>query len=391
MNNFLTINEIDCVKKRIFLRLDLNVPLENGIISNDFRLKKALPTIEYLNAQKANVIIGTHLGRPKNQESHLSTKQLLPWFKKQGLDISFVANLEELKTLKWNKNRFFLLENLRFFAGEKSDDIVFARQLAQPTELYIDDAFAALHRKDTSIYIVPTLYPPEKRGIGLLIENELYHLSRLRDQMYAPRLLLIGGSKIKTKLPFIQKMLYHSQEIVLLPPLVFTFLKAQGIEVGRSLVEESMLDAAREIIVSAKKCSAKLTFPRDYYVQDADGAYVYRKSLRSTDFGIAIGKQTLEYLSERFSAMKAIFFNGAMGFANKPDTLIPTKELVNLLQASAAYTVIGGGDTVSICQHLSSLESINFISTGGGATLAFIAQEKLPGLEVLSFNKLGKD
>ena len=284
---------------------------------------------------------------------------------------------------QYKPGTLILLENLRFYPGEQTHDVQFAQQLANCADYYINDAFALVHRDDTSITDVPALFNPEHKFYGPLIHKELDTLKHLKHPK-EPYVVLLGGGKVSTKLPVIKNLLEVASTIVLLPAIVFTFLKAEKKEVGLSLVDNALLDEAKNIIHASKTKKANLMFPLDYQValDSLEGPlkYVDADKFPENGIGVSIGPKTLKMLAPLLNDAQTIFCNAAMGFASRPETLEGTYALFKLIAASNAYTVIGGGNTVSAARTIGLEDKFSYCSTGGGATLAYLAGHKLPGL-----------
>lgn len=380
------LNEFNVANKRVFLRSDLNVPMSNGAITNDYRLKQILPTIDLIQKKGGKVILATHIGRPKNHEQNLSTKNLLSWFTERHYSIEFAENLEEAaqKSLQQN-GTILLLENLRFWPGEKSDDKQFAQQLANLGDYYVNDAFATLHRHDTSITLVPQLFAPKKRTIGLLIERELHELQYLLTTPEKPFMVIIGGGKVSTKLPLIKNLFDKINIILLCPAIVFTFLKALGKDVGLSLVDNDALEDSKKILSEAQQRNVRVLFPIDYRIAlntfAGELVYVDAENFPHNGIGISTGPKTRALWTQEIMAAKTLFLNSAMGLTDRPETWHDLYELLKIVAQSSAFTVIGGGDSVAAAQQCGIDTSIDFLSTGGGATLAYLSGEQLPGLQ----------
>ena len=373
--------------KRVLLRADLNVPLDkNQTIINDYRLQMLKPTLDFLLDNDALILLATHLGRPKNHDPSLSTKHLIPWFKKEGYTITFSSTLDNAYQASiQQKKGIILLENMRFFPGEKEYSAPFAQELAQLGDYYVNDAFGLLHRTDTSLVDVPLLFNPEKRSIGFLVEKELSFLTPIRTQPPEPFVIFLGGGKVHDKLPFLKEMIHKKRTIVLCPAPVFTFLYAQGKPVGKSLVDYTALETCKEFIRYTKEHKTRLYFPKDYLVAQGsfDGPlYVAsEKDFPSDAVGISIGPKTLaHFTTEVIAQAKTIFYNGLMGSVTRPETLAPINALFNVFAASNATTIIGGGDSVAAAQLCGVADRITHLSTGGGATLAYISGQSMPGL-----------
>ncbi len=251
----------DLEQQRIFLRADLNVPLSNNTILNDHKLKALLPTIDLIKKKGGKIILATHIGRPRGRDASLSTEHMVPWFTKRGYAVRFEPDLSKVAALSRNHfDEIVLLENLRFFPGEQSDDQAFAHVLFPLADYYVNDAFALLHRHDTSITLLPALFSPQKKTFGLLVEQEFKALNKLKENPPRPFVIVCGGGKVNDKLPLLQAMLATAQTFLLCPAIVFTFMKAQGHRVGKSLVDNSALQAVAAMITKAEKEGVRLVF-----------------------------------------------------------------------------------------------------------------------------------
>lgn len=378
----------DITHKRLFLRADLNVPLKNGVILNDYRLQALLPTLNLIVEKKGKIILATHIGRPKGNDPLLSTQHLIPWFHKHGFEIDFEADFEKAAAKSYEMNgSILLLENLRFFPGEKSYIPTFARTLANLADFYINDAFGSLHRTDTSITQLPLLFPQDKRTIGLLIENELSHLNRLIENPAQPFVAVIGGGKVTDKLPLLESLLDRVQVLLLCPAMAFSFLKALGINVGKSLVDKTAFDQCKNILVKAQQKNVLLLLPVDCIVADGEfeGPLLPHAFLvdefPQNGVGISIGPKTTEIYVREILKGGTIFFNGLMGDVRRPETLNGMKDLLQAMAQSQGFTLIAGGDSVAAAQIMGLADTINYLSTGGGATLSYLSGKKLPGLD----------
>ena len=382
----------DIQNKRIILRADLNVPLENGVISNDYRLQSLKPTLDYIRQHGGTTTILTHIGRPESPTPALSTKHLLPWFKDNGYVVTWCATIQEAQAALINNNQsFILLENLRFFPGEKDHDTNFARDIAQLGDFYLDDAFASLHRDDSSITLVPTFFPPEKRSVGLLVEKELTMLDKLMISSKKPFALVTGGGKVTDKIPLLFNMLNKVTDILLCPATVFSFLYAQGKECGISLIDKNAATSCNEIITRAQQQNVTIHFPLDYQMSldntQGEIVIVDAHNIPHNGIGLSIGPKTIERYSHIIRNAHTIFFNAAMGFPSRPETTVGTQALLHAIAQSNGFSVIGGGDSVAAAQKLQLDGQIDYLSTGGGATLTYLSGQELPGLKVLSHIK----
>lgn len=371
--------------QRVLMRADLNVPLDNAVIMDDFRLTSILPTLHALHKAGAHIILATHIGRPSNNDPALSTKPIAAWLEKHGYSTFFARDLTSARQHSTNPTTTItLLENLRFNPGEKNHDATFARDLAQLGDYYVNDAFGLLHEDDTSITDVPLLFAPEKRTIGLLIEHELEALNHLLTNPQRPFVVIAGGKKATTKIPLLKQLLDHVDTLLLCPALVAAFLQAEGKPYGSAKIEPDAFVAAHTLLEQAQKHGVDLVFPRDYQVayQTRDGALSFKKAdaLTGDDVLIAVGPETLAVWQQIIAQAGTVFLNGVMGFSDKPETRTAAALLFKALQQSAAYTVVGGGDSVAAVRMLGLQNGIDHLAVGGGATLAYLSGKPLPGL-----------
>lgn len=371
--------------KRVFVRIDANVPLSNGAVFDDFRLRAILPTLTLLREKGAKIILGTHIGRPTGYDRKLSTTLLVPWFQQQGFEVTVQRDLAQAQRHSYAiTDTLLLLENLRFFPGEQGRDPLFAQQMKELADYYVNDAFAVLHRHDSSVTLLPALFDQSHRTIGLLVERELRHLTPVRDQGAHPYLVIMGGGKGSDKISLIHHFLSKIDTIVICPALCFTFLKAQGYEVGKSIVDEEQLSAASELVLSARQKGVRVILPQDVLI--ARGSFSGPISVCAVDaipvdaVGISIGPRTVAQIQREIAAAQTVVFNAAMGFFHRPQTLEATKELLQALTIAQGMTIIGGGESAAAAHYFHLAHGINYISTGGGAALAYLSGQELPGL-----------
>ncbi len=386
MSQLLTshLTQLPLENKRVILRADLNVPLHNGIVANDFKIKALLPTINYILEHGAKITLLTHLGRPKGHDPKFSTQPIAHWFNVHGYTTSLLAT-PDAAAIKPNA-QITMLENLRFFAGEKNKDEAFAQQLATLGDLYVNDAFGVLHRDDTSVTVLPSLFKPEDRTIGFLVEQELKALSRLIDSPAEPFVFIVGGGKVHDKLPLIEAMLPRVHTILFCPAISCTVAKALGKGVGKSLVDEGSLPAVAEFIKKAFDRNVRLVIPSDYQVAQGNLqgplSCVCADDFPFDDMAITIGPCTIDCYAQEIQNAKTIFFNGLPGFVDRPKTLQGVAGIFKAMGNSSGFSVIGGGDSVAAAQELGLDDRIDYLSTGGGASLAYLAGQELPGLKV---------
>lgn len=363
----------NCRRKKVFLRIDGNVPIKNGTILNDFRLRSLIPTLKLLQEKEAFVTIGTHIGNPQTKKDllNLSTKPLQEWFKKKGFDNCTV------------------LENLRFNPGEKGLSHSFAQQLAHTMDFYINDAWGTMHRNHTSITLLPKLFAKKNRSYGLLVEKEIQKLSRLKNLPHKPYLVLLGGNKLATKLLLLKQLIQEKSPttVIVLPALAFTFLKASGQPVGLSKIDESLIPLAQKIIQLTNATETELIIPLDftYFENNLHGILkrCNQKEIPDNGIGMSIGPRSLALFKRKIIEAQTIFFNGTMGISSNKETLKPLHELLHTIAQASGYRVVGGGSSILELEKLNLTTHIDFCSTGGGSTLKFITGEPLPGLQVL--------
>ncbi|MBA3751781.1 phosphoglycerate kinase [Candidatus Dependentiae bacterium] len=370
--------------KRIFLRADLNVPLSSdGIILNDYRLVSLKPTLDYLISQDTRIVLATHIGRPHGVDEKKSTKHLLLWFKEQGYSIVWSETIEDAynKSLEQNPRTIVLMENLRFYKEEYGPDDLFAFKLSKLGDFYVNDAFSLLHRDDASIISLPAFYTASEKSVGFLVERELEVLENFNQPQH-PFVLILGGGKVKDKLPYCEPLLDKVDTLIILPAIACTFLKALGQEVGLSLVEESLLDLSRTILSKAAKKGVKIVLPLDYLsaLETVDGERVTLPSIPSNGIALAVGPLSLDLYKKELSEARMIVCNGAMGIKEYPDSMEPFYRLLNIIALSPAYTVVGGGDSVAAVYQNSLENQFSYCSTGGGTFLYYIAHGTLPAL-----------
>lgn len=370
--------------QRVLVRAELNVPFDGKIISSDYRLQQLQPTIDTIIRKGSKIILMTHIGRPEKYDPALSTQLLIPWFEQQGYKVQFVNDLAQAYDESFERmHQILLLENLRFYEGEKNHDKSFVQSLAQLGDFYVNDAFGSMHRTDSSIALVPYEFEKSHRTIGLLVEKELKHLNQLLESNKKPFVALLGGGKLADKIPIIDSLLDKIQTLLLGPAISSTFLHAQGISVGKSLVEPSVLELCIRLLKKAQEKNVTVVVPDDYIIalNEIDGPLQEVSTIPHNGIAISIGPKTVARWSDIIHSAGVVFQNGLIGFANRPET---THGIVQLLQAMAhsqAYSLVGGGDSVGIAIEHNLQDRLSALSTGGGATLAYLAGQSLPGLK----------
>lgn len=389
MKKKLTIRDLELDDSRVFIRVDFNVPLNDpNEIEDDTRIRAALPTIQYAVDKGAKVILGSHLGRPKDQpEEKYSLKPVAKRLSELiEIEVQFspqaIGPEAEALAGRLQKGDILLLENLRFYPGEKKGDPEFAKQLARLADQYVNDAFGTAHRADASIVALALNY--EKRAAGLLMEKELEYLGRLLENPDKPFLAILGGAKISDKIEAIRNLLNHVDRLLIGGAMTYTFLKAMNKDIGKSLYEPDKIVLAGELILSDK-----IQLPDDHVLapEPKEGVPV-RVVKTGEDFGgwmgLDIGPATREKYSNFLQSAKTVFWNGPMGFFEIDAFAEGTNHIARTLAALQSTTIVGGGDSVSAVEKCGVADRITHISTGGGASLEFLAGKELPGVAALT-------
>ena len=391
-----TIRDFNLTEKVVFLRLDLNVPIEDGAITDDTRIRASLPTIQYALEQKAKLVLASHLGRPKSSDD--KQYSLEPVAKRLSellkVDVLLVEepSSEAVKALLagMKRNQILLLENVRFEKGETENSESFAKQLASYTEIYINDAFGASHRAHATIEALPALL--KYKGIGFLIEKEIRMLDALLENPQKPYWAILGGAKVSDKIAVIEKLLDVVDGLIVGGAMAYTFLKAKNTEVGSSLVETEKINYAREMIARTQARGKKLLLPVDHVVATSIKGKEFRvTSSSSIDpgwMGVDIGPKTLREYAQALKSAKTIFWNGPMGVFENPEFAKGTFGVAEALAENSGLRIVGGGDSAAAAEASGFAEKMTHISTGGGASLEYLQGDPLPGLEVLR-NKRG--
>ena len=390
------LSTIDVAGKRVFLRCDLNVPLKEGVIKDDGRIKASLPTIQLLLEKGASIVIAAHLGRPKGEaKPELSLapvakrlSELLGFEVKFTGEVTGAAVTTAAESLK--AGEILLLENIRFSAAETSkeeserEDL--ACQLAKLADAYVGDGFGAVHRKHASVFDLPKLLP---HVAGTLVAAEVEVLKKLTQNPERPYGVVLGGAKVSDKLGVIENLLGKVDVLAIGGGMVFTFLKAQGKEIGTSLVEIEMLDVVKGLIESAKKNGVKLVLPTDIVVAptfsaDATPTLVSADAIPADHMGLDIGPESAAAFAVEIEKCKTVFWNGPMGVFEFANFAAGTKTVATALTKVSGISVVGGGDSAAAVRALGFADSeFGYISTGGGASLEYLEGKELPGLQAL--------
>ena len=390
------LSTIDVAGKRVFLRCDLNVPLKEGVIKDDGRIKASLPTIQLLLEKGASLVIAAHLGRPKGEaKPELSLApvakrlaELLGREVKFNGDVTGTAVTTAAESL--HAGEILLLENIRFSAAETSKEgserAEFAGELAKLADFYVGDGFGAVHRKHASVFDLPKLLP---HAAGTLVAAEVQVLKKLTQDPERPYGVVLGGAKVSDKLGVIENLLGKVDVLAIGGGMVFTFLKAQGKEIGTSLVEAEMLDVVKGLIATAEKNGVKLVLPTDIVVAptfaaDATPTIVAADAIPADQMGLDIGPVSAQAFAAEIVKCKTVFWNGPMGVFEFPNFAAGTKVVAQALTEVSGISVVGGGDSAAAVRALGFADSeFGYISTGGGASLEYLEGKELPGLEAL--------
>jgi len=374
---------LDVAGKRVFLRCDLNVPLKEGVITDDGRIRASLPTIKNLLERGASIVIGAHLGRPKGESK--PELSLAPVAKRLeellGQSVDFISN---------NGAAVTLLENLRFNAAETSKDdserSAYAKELAAHADLYVGDGFGAVHRKHASVYDLASLLP---NAAGFLIQAEVEVLKKLTQSPERPYGVVLGGAKVSDKIGVISNLLSKVDVMAIGGGMVFTFLAASGKEIGNSLVETDLIPTVKELIATAASKGVTLVLPTDIVVapefnQAAKPTVVAADQMPSDQIGLDIGPESATAFADAIAKCKTVFWNGPMGVFEFANFAHGTKVVAQALTEVDGISVVGGGDSAAAVRALGFKDSdFGYISTGGGASLEYLEGKVLPGLQAL--------
>lgn len=378
--NKLCVQDLDIRGKRVLIRVDFNVPLKDGKITDDTRIQEALPTIQYILKEGGKAILMSHLGRPKGKEKKLSLEVVKHRLSELlGIDVAF-ADLETASQVK--DFRVLLLENLRFYPEEEDPTPTFVNQLASLGHLYVNDAFGTAHRKHASTYDLAKCFPG-KAAAGYLMQKEVAFLENLIKEPKKPFYAIIGGAKVSSKLGVLKSLLGKVDVFFIGGGMAYTFLKAQGLEIGDSLFEKESLEEAKNLLNS----KTKIHLPIDFVIAKEFKESAEPKIVQSIPKGwqsLDIGPKTLEIWKIAVQDASTVFWNGPLGVFEFPAFAKGTNEIAKIISTLSAVTVVGGGDSVAAVNALGISNKFSHISTGGGASLEFLEFGNLPGINALT-------
>ena len=389
--DFRSINELKLNGRRVFVRVDLNVPLSDGRVTDDTRIRASLPTIKQALERKARIALASHLGRPKGQvKPELSLEPV-------GVRLAEILGCEVLLTddcvgdgarkvvNDLREGQIALLENLRFHAEEQANDETFARELAQMVDVYVNDAFGAAHRAHASVSALPRVM--KDKGIGLLMEKEIAALNRIRTSAPRPFVAVLGGAKVSDKIGIIEALLERVDSLLIGGAMANTFLAARGLDLGKSKIESEKLALARSLMAKADDRDVQLLLPVDLVVAESsdvtEGRAVAAEQVPEQCMALDVGPETVKRFKEKILRANAVFWNGPLGMFEREPFAAGTIQTARHVADCSGFTVVGGGDSLAAINRSGLADHIDHVSTGGGASLEFLEGRLMPGLEAM--------
>jgi phosphoglycerate kinase len=382
----------DLAGKRVLVRVDFNVPLADGHVADDTRIRAALPTIHELLHRGASLVLVSHLGRPKDREPELSIRPAADRFAElSGVDVTLAPGVvgEDVTAFARNLSpgQVLVLENVRYEPGETKNDPALAKALAELADVYVNDAFGAAHRAHASTEGVAHLMP--EHAAGRLLEREVSMLSKLLQDPDRPLVAMLGGAKVSDKIAVIERFLQVADSILIGGAMCFPFLAAEGHSVGRSLCEDDDVELARRALAAVEGARARIVLPVDLVIADRFAAEAESRTLDGVDvpegwMGLDIGPRTAEAYAAEVAGAGTVFWNGPMGAFELEPFAGGTRAVAEAVAAAPGTTVVGGGDSVAALQRFGLADQVSHLSTGGGAALELIEGKRLPGVEALA-------
>ncbi len=393
-----TIDDFNFAGKKAIVRVDFNVPLNDKFeITDDTRIRAAVPTIKKILNDGGSAILMSHLGRPKNgPEEKYSLKHLVPDLKeKLGTDVLFADDCigEQAKKMAaaLKPGQVLLLENLRFYKEETKGDEAFAKKLADLAEVYVNDAFGTAHRAHASTTIIAKFFPKERKMFGYIMANEIKNINKVLEEGEHPFTAILGGAKVSGKIEIINRLLEKVDNLIIGGGMMFTFIKALGGKVGSSLVEEDLIETAQKAIVKADELGVNIYLPvdtvaADKFAEDANTQVVKAAEIPDGWMGLDIGPETIKKFSEVIEGSSTLLWNGPMGVFEMEKFAKGTVEVAMALARATekgAFSLVGGGDSVAAVNKFHLQDKVSYVSTGGGAMLEYIEGKKLPGIAAI--------
>ncbi len=388
-----TIRDIELKGKKVIVRCDFNVPQKDGAITDDNRIKAALPTINYLREQGAKVILMSHLGRPKGEpKMEFTLKPVAERLSRLlGAEVKFqscpqvVCDTIREMAASLNEGEVMLLENVRFRKEETDNGAEFAKELSELGEIFVQEAFGTAHRAHASTAGIADYLPAVS---GFLIEKEVKFLGDALESPERPFVAIMGGAKVGDKIPVIENLLKKVDTLIIGGGMSYTFFKAMGLEIGTSILDEANIDLASQLIEKAEAAGVKLLLPVDVvcakeFANDTETKLTAREDIPADMMGLDIGPATVELYGKALKEAKTIVWNGPLGVFEMPTFEKGTKAIAEILAESAATTIIGGGDSAAAAEQFGLADKMSHISTGGGASLEFLEGKVLPGIAVI--------
>ncbi len=387
-----TVRDIDLKNKRVLMRADFNVPVKDGVITDDTRIRAALPTIKYiLDQEGVSLVLMSHLGRPKGSvKPELSLRPVAKHLSNLlGREVKMAPDCigEEVEKMakELGAGEVLLLENLRFHAEEEKNDSEFAKKLASLGEIYVNDAFGTAHRAHASTEGVAHYLPAVA---GFLMEKEIKFLGGVIENPEKPFVAIIGGAKVSTKIGVLESLLKNVNTLIIGGGMSYTFLKVLGHSIGKSLLEEEFLDTAKKLLDKASELGVKVLLPQDHLVasefsENAEAEYVGSVDIPEGKIGMDIGKKTLDTYRDVIANAKTVVWNGPLGVFEFDNFANGTLEVAKMVAECKGTTVVGGGDSVAAVNKFGLADKIDHVSTGGGASLEYLEGKELPGIKVL--------
>ena len=395
--NKLTIKELDLRGKRVFIRVDFNVPLKDGVVTDDTRIRETLPTLKLAIEKGGRLVLASHLGRPKGgPDAKYSVKPAAKKLEELlGKAVAFAADCvgadAEAKSKALKDGDVLVLENVRFHPEEEKNDEAFSKQLAALCDsVFVSDAFGSAHRAHASVVGITKFV--SQAAAGLLMEKELVYIEKAMSNPTRPFVAILGGAKVSDKIEVVENLMRIADAMLIGGGMAYTFLKARGVPIGKSLVEDDKLDLAKKILTDAERKNFKLLLPVDHVITPelkagAPSRIVNAGATPADQMGLDIGPETIEAYKAEIAKAKTIVWNGPMGVFEMPAFARGTLEIAKAVAArtaAGATSIIGGGDSVAAVHRAGVADKISHISTGGGASLEFLGGRKLPGVEALT-------